>query len=265
MNPEKPFSPEPSFCLRGITKIYCGQDGTRSCALEGVTFSFKRGTTYAIVGESGSGKTTLGRVLAGLVPVTEGEIIFEGRGLATWHLKARKLFCKRVQMIFQNPFLSLDPYWSVSSILEEGMRDMTPQQKKDKVLEMMTQVRLPEHYLKRLPRALSGGERQRVAIARSLLVEPDYLILDEPTSQLDVTNQFEIMALLEELKKTLRGGLFFITHNIALASRLADEILVLRQGRVLESGLKKEVILAAQQEYTQELLASVPRWPPVFR
>lgn len=252
------------FRLTQVTKTYRVRQGKHFHALEGITLDLRRGAAYAIVGESGSGKTTLGRILAGLVPVTEGEVFFEGKELSSWIRNDRKHFCKKVQMIFQNPYLSLDPKWSVGAILEEGIRELRPRQRKEKTREMMERVHLPEGYLRKKPQALSGGERQRVAIARSLLVEPEYLILDEPTSQLDVATQAGIMKLLGELKTTLRGGLLFITHDLALASDVADELIVLREGKVLEKGPKKEVLLSASHVYTQTLLAAIPRWPPVW-
>ena len=252
------------FRLSGVTKTYRVSRGRKFHAVDQVTLDLRRGVAYAIVGESGSGKTTLGRILAGLIAPTEGEILFEDKDIGHWLRKDRKRFCGKVQMIFQNPYLSLDPKWSVSAILEEGIRGMAKRQRKERVREMMERVHLPETFLGKKPQALSGGERQRVAIARSLLMEPQYLILDEPTSQLDVATQAGIMKLLVELKTTLRGGLFFITHDLALASDVADELIVIRQGKILERGPKKEVLFSAGQEYTRTLLAAIPRWPPIF-
>lgn len=257
-------STDVAFQLTQVTKTYSVRQGRRFNAVEGITLDLRRGVAYAIVGESGSGKTTLGRILAGLVSATKGEILFEGKGLRHWIQKGRKIFCRKVQMIFQNPYLSLDPKWSVAAILEEGIREMARRERKKKVREMMGHVYLPESFLEKKPQALSGGEKQRVAIARSLLMEPEYLILDEPTSQLDVSTQTEIMKLLGELKATLRGGLLFITHDLALASNVADELIVLRQGKIIEKGLKREILLSASQAYTQTLLAAIPRWPPAF-
>jgi len=247
-----------------VTKTYRVRQGKEFHVIEGITLALRRGVAYAIVGESGSGKTTLGRILAGLVPVTEGEVLFEGKELRAWIQQDRKRFCKKVQMIFQNPYLSLDPRWSVGAILEEGIRELPRRTRKVRIREMMGRVQLPESYLGKKPQALSGGERQRAAIARSLLVEPEYLILDEPTSQLDVATQAGIMELLGELKTTLKGGLLFITHDLALASDVADELIVLQAGKILERGPKKEVLLSASHAYTQTLLAAIPRWPPVF-
>lgn len=264
MNVSEEVSAGMSFRLMEVTKTYRVRQGQKFHALEGITLELRRGAACAIVGESGSGKTTLGRILAGLVSATEGRVLFEGRELRDWMRRDRRTFCKKVQMIFQNPYLSLDPRWTVNAILEEGIREVPRRRRKEKILRMMERVRLPENYLSKKPGALSGGERQRVAIARSLLVEPDYLILDEPTSQLDVATQAGIMQLLRDLRTGLRGGLFFITHDLALASDVAEELIVLRNGKILEKGPKKEVLLSAGHAYTRELLASIPRWPPVL-
>ncbi len=262
--PEEKGVIETAFRLKQVTKTYQVRHGRKFNAVDGITVELRRGTAYAIVGESGSGKTTLGRILTGLVPATEGEVLFEGKEVRRWLREDRKGFCGKVQMIFQNPYLSLDPKWSVSTILEEGIRELPRRQRKEKVREMMGRVHLPDSYLGKKPQAMSGGERQRVAIARSLIMEPEYLILDEPTSQLDVATQAEIMELLGALKTALRGGLVLITHDLALASDVADELIVLRQGRVLEQGPRKKVLLSPAQDYTRTLLAAVPSWPPVF-
>ena len=131
----------------------------------------------------------------------------------------------------------------------------------DAILERLC---LPLAYLQKKPHALSGGERQRVAIARALLVEPEFLVLDEPTSQLDVSSQAEIMKLLGELRPFLKGGLLFITHDIALASQLAEEFIIMRHGKIVEQGLKKEILMSSAVPYTQQLLAAIPAWPPLF-
>jgi len=252
------------FQLKQVSKTYVNREGKRFLAVDGADLEFRRGVAYAVVGESGSGKTTLGRLLTGLVGLTEGEIFFEGRKLRDWIRKNRAQFCKKVQFIFQNPYLSLDPKWNVREILEEGIREMRGRDRKRKIAAILGRVRLSEACLRKKPHALSGGERQRVAIARALLVEPEFLVLDEPTSQLDVSTQVEIMALLKELKPTLTGGLLFITHDIALASQLAEVFIVMRQGKIVEQGLKKEILLSSKAPYTQRLLSAIPAWPPAF-
>ena len=255
---------EALFRLRQVSKVYVVPSGRKFCAVDAVDLELKRGVAYAVVGESGSGKTTLGRLLVGMAPLAEGEIFFEDRKLSDWMRKDRLGFCKKVQIIFQNPYLSLDPKWNVRAILEEGVRGMSGKERKQKIDRMLERVCLPKSCLLKKPSALSGGERQRVAIARALLVEPEFLILDEPTSQLDVSTQAEILSLLKELRPLLKGGLLFITHDIALASQLAEVFIVMRHGKIVEQGLKKEILMSSSVLYTQQLLASIPVWPPLF-
>ena len=252
------------FQMKQISKRYKVRGGQTFSAVEGVDLELKRGVGYALVGESGSGKTTLGRLLAGMILPTGGEILFEEKKLQHWLKKDRGSFCRKVQVVFQNPYLSLDPKWSIQDILEEGLRGLRRAERRHRVQLILGRIHLPTGYLHKKPQALSGGERQRVAIARALLVEPEFLILDEPTSQLDVLTQAEILGLLKELRPTLRGGFLFITHDITLASQLADEFLVMRYGKIVEQGSKKEILMSSGVSYTQELLASIPAWPPVF-
>ena len=258
------MSSEKLFELRGVSKIYGVRGGVKFSALENICLELKRGVAYALVGESGSGKTTLGRLLVGMVHPTEGEIIFEGKKLGGWLGKERSSFCRKVQVIFQNPYLSLDPKWDIREILFEGIWKMSGRERKRKITAILDRVRLPTACLHKKPHALSGGERQRVAIARALLVEPEFLILDEPTSQLDVSTQSEIMALLRELRPILKGGMLFITHDISLASELAEVFIVMRRGEIVEQGLKKEILMSSVVPYTQQLLAAIPPWPPLF-
>ncbi len=255
---------EPLFQLKQVSKTYATREGEEFHAVDGIDLEFHRGVSYALVGESGSGKTTLGRLLTGLVCSTEGEIFFEGRRLRDWVRKSRTKFCEKVQIIFQNPYLSLDPKWNIREILEEGIRGMPGRERKRKIAVILERVRLAAACLHKKPNALSGGERQRVAIARALLVEPEFLVLDEPTSQLDVSTQAGIMTLLKELKSSLKGGLLFITHDIALASQLAEVFIVMRRGKIIEQGLRQEILLSSKAPYTQQLLASIPAWPPLI-
>lgn len=255
---------ETLFQLKLVSKHYEDPSGRKFRAVDAIDLELKWGVAYAIVGESGSGKTTLGRLLTGMLRPNEGEIFFEGRSLKNWRLSVPDGFRKKVQVIFQNPYLSLDPKWNIRKILEEGLRGVRGSERKRKVEAMLERVRLPLDCLCKKPHSLSGGERQRVAIARALLVEPEFLILDEPTSQLDVSTQAEIVQLIRALRPLLKGGLLFITHDIALASQLAEEFIVMRQGRIVERGPKKEILMSSQVSYTQALLAAIPAWPPLF-
>lgn len=252
------------FQIRDVSKTYATREGRNFQAVNQVSLDLKRGVAYALVGESGSGKTTLGRLLAGLMAPSAGEILFEGKNLAGWVRTERRFFCKKVQIVFQNPYLSLDPKWSLREILEEGIQSDSAIHKKKKIKAILERVRLPVACLGKRPYALSGGERQRIAIARALIMDPEYLILDEPTSQLDVSAQAGIFQLLKDLRPVLTGGLLFITHDIALASQWAETFIVMQCGKIVETGLKNEVLVSSQKPYVRELISAVFAWPPIL-
>lgn len=249
------------FELQDISKSFRSVEGKKNLALDHVSLELKRSVTYALIGESGSGKTTLGKMLAGLIRPSRGRILFDGQDLRRYR---RDFFCQKVQIVFQNPYLSLDPKWRIQTILEEGIQEETKPARQQKIAEILSHILMPISCLDKYPQALSGGERQRIAIARSLLMGPGFLILDEPTSQLDTPTQAEIMVLLKRLKPFCKKGILFITHDIALASSFADEFIVMRHGGIVEQGPKKEILLSAQNSYTQEMLSSLPPWPPTL-
>lgn len=255
---------ETLFQLKRVSKVYGSRTDGKVFALNGVELELKRGSSYALVGESGSGKTTLGRILAGIIQPDEGDVFFDGRNLVDWLRKDRASFCRKVQFVFQNPYASLDPKWNVLEILDEGIRDMRLRERKRKVLGMLDRVCLAENFLKKKAGELSGGERQRVAIARALLMDPEFLVLDEPTSQLDVSTQAEIMKLLRDLRSVVAGGLFFIAHDIALASQIADFFIVMKSGKVVECGPRNETLFDPKASYSKKLFDSIPSWPPQF-
>lgn len=254
------------FRLSGVSKSYrvragLFQKGREFNALEKTDLILREGTCYGLVGESGSGKSTLAALLAGLLPPSSGTIIFQGEELCGVLKHAQKGFRRKVQMVFQNPYLSLEPRWKIRDILEEGVREMASVEKKARIEKNLISVGLPVEYLKRKPQELSGGERQRVAIARALVMEPEFLILDEPTSQLDVSIQAQIVTLLKHLRDSLHIGLLFISHDLALVSQIAPELLVLNQGNLVEQGSKNTVLRSPVSPYTRRLLDSIPRWP----
>lgn len=254
------------FELRGVSKTFQIRQGIFARgpefrALDDVNLVLKPGTFYALVGESGSGKTTLARLLCGLAEASSGEILFEGVPLAERLRRDPADFRARVQMVFQNPFSSLDPKWRVQRIVEEGIPHLSRAGRSARVGEAMNQVGLPLEYLARKPGALSGGERQRVAIARALAMKPCFLILDEPTSQLDVTIQAGILSLLKGLSSSLVGGILFITHDLPLVRWMAEEIFVLHEGRLVEQGKTEEIMMLPKNSYTRSLMEAVPSWP----
>ncbi len=250
------------FWLESVSKQYDRRAGffhknEKFYALENINQGFRYGAFTGIVGESGSGKTTLARLLVRLVRPDTGTIYYKDSSLDYILQQGPQAFFKRVQMIFQHPYMSLDPRWSVGKILEEGILDLDIKQRRKRVEEALEQVHLKRDFAHRMPAELSGGERQRVAIARALAVKPEFLILDEPTSQLDVTVQAQVLGLLKELQPVFKAGILLISHDLALVSRLSDEIVVLSRGKIAEAGPAGEVIGNPRNEETKKLLTSV--------
>ncbi len=235
-------------------------------AVKGVSFHIARGETLALVGESGCGKTTIGkallRLLDGRARVT-GQALLQGVDLLSQGASALHLARRDIQIVFQNPFASLNPRMRVREILEEGMVSLRPewsaQERDDKLLALTARVGLRADVLGRYPHEFSGGQRQRIAIARALAVEPHLIVCDEPTSALDVSVQAQILNLLKELQNTLGVSYLFVTHNIGVVEYLADRVAVMHAGQIVEMGPAQEVLNHPQQPYTRSLLESVPR------
>ncbi|MDP9867191.1 MULTISPECIES: ABC transporter ATP-binding protein [Streptosporangium] len=238
-------------------------------AVDDVSFSLRPGGSLAVVGESGSGKTTTARMLVGLERPDAGRIHVGGRDRsdATRGRATRLARAREIQMVFQDPYLSLDPRITVARCVEEPLGlhfALSPQQRRSRRDELLARVGLGEREADALPRRLSGGQRQRVALARALATEPKVLILDEATAALDVSIQAQILDLLAEIRRDTGVGYLFVTHNLALVRHVADDILVLYRGRVVESGPTRQVLSDPQHPYTRLLLHSVPRhgWDP---
>ncbi|MCW2818343.1 MAG: transporter ATP-binding protein, partial [Marmoricola sp.] len=234
----------------------------RKQVVHDVSFDVGRGEVVALVGESGSGKTTISRCVGGLHKEWTGTIDFDGTALGHGARKRSAADRKRVQYIFQNPYLSLNPRLTIEQIVKRPMelfgiargKDAT-----DRVVELLDQVALGPAVLKYQASRLSGGERQRVAIARALAAEPDLLVCDEITSALDVSVQGSIVALLESLRVSRGISMLFVTHNLALVRSIADRVQILNDGRVVESGSVVEVMDSPREDYTRRLLANSPR------
>ncbi|QQA75918.1 dipeptide ABC transporter ATP-binding protein [Pectobacterium parmentieri] len=230
-------------------------------AVDDVSFSVARGTTHAIVGESGSGKTTTARSLLGFHHPSAGRILIDGTDIT--HLKGEALrqFRQKIQLVYQNPFGSLDPSQRLYDIVEEPLRNFnrhTAAQRERKIHEMFERVALPVALLSRKPRELSGGQRQRVAIARALVLEPQVLVLDEAVSALDVTVQAQILRLLTELQESLGLTYVFISHDLAVVRQIADTVSVLYHGKQLESGPVEHIFAQPEHRYTRELIEAIP-------
>ncbi|AFI92683.1 ABC transporter ATP-binding protein [Pectobacterium parmentieri] len=238
-----------------------GRKGEHFRAVDDISFSVARGTTHAIVGESGSGKTTTARSLLGFHHPSAGRILIDGTDIT--HLKGEALrqFRQKIQLVYQNPFGSLDPSQRLYDIVEEPLRNFnrhTAAQRERKIHEMFERVALPVALLSRKPRELSGGQRQRVAIARALVLEPQVLVLDEAVSALDVTVQAQILRLLTELQESLGLTYVFISHDLAVVRQIADTVSVLYHGKQLESGPVEHIFAQPEHRYTRELIEAIP-------
>lgn len=237
---------------RGILETITRQPPIFVKALDGVSIYIRKGEVLGVVGESGSGKTTLGKILATLEKPTSGSLIFMGIKIND---NNEEIVRKHVHMVFQNPATSVNPRMKVKDIVKEAMKNKD----EEKVKELLEEVGLDYNYVKdKYPRELSGGQLQRVAIARALAKEPDFLILDEPTSALDASMQSQILNLLVDLQKERNLTYLFITHNIAVARFIADRVIIMYAGKVVEEGDTREVISEPMHPYTQALLNSVP-------
>ncbi len=232
-------------------------------AVDGVSFGIREGRTLALVGESGCGKTTAGKALLQLIRPTGGSVRFQGRELTTLSRRELRPVRAAMQIVFQDPYASLDPRMRTADIIAEGMRALdasaTAAERDRRIDALLDQVGLSPRAKGRYPHEFSGGQRQRIAIARALAVEPRMIVCDEPTSALDVSVQAQILNLLVELQGRLGLAYLFITHNIAVVGHLAHEVAVMHRGRIVEQGEAASVLERPQHAYTRELLAAVPK------
>ncbi|MFI2478644.1 dipeptide ABC transporter ATP-binding protein [Nocardia xishanensis] len=230
-------------------------------AVEDVSFRLRRGTTTAIVGESGSGKSTVAQMVLGLLAPTSGAVTFDGRDVATLDRKGGFAFRRRVQPIFQDPYGSLDPMYSIFRTIEEPLRTHrigTPKERAAVVRDLLDKVSLPASVQRRYPNELSGGQRQRVAIARALALSPEVVVCDEAVSALDVLVQAQILNLLNDLQAELGLSYLFISHDLAVVRQIADDVLVMQQGRVVEAASAEQVFDHPREDYTRRLLDAIP-------
>jgi peptide/nickel transport system ATP-binding protein len=261
--PERRASTETDLAIvvEGLTQDFPVAGSAPFRALDGVSFEVQRGTTHAIVGESGSGKTTAVRSVVGFLKPTAGRILVDGVDLTTLKGEALRRFRKHIQLVYQNPYGSLDPKQTVFRIVEEPLLNFEPIPAADrarKVRDMMRRVGLTEAFLERHPRALSGGQRQRVAIARALVLDPRVLVLDEAVSALDVTVQAQILALLDELQKALGLTYLFVSHDLAVVKQISDTVSVMHKGRQVDGGPIDRVFMRPDSSYTRELIDAIP-------
>jgi len=237
-------------------------------AVDEVSFRLEQGTTLALVGESGSGKTTVARMVTGLERPTSGEVRIFGEPRPTRpNARARRDLASQVQLVFQNPYRSLDPRQTVGSAIDEFIRthfDWDAARRSERVTELLELVKLPARARAALPSELSGGQRQRVCIARALATEPRVLVLDEAVAALDVSVQAQVLNVLADVRDETGVSYLFVTHDLAVVRQIADEVVVMRLGTVVESGPTARVLDEPQEAYTRVLRDSVPRegWSP---
>ena len=231
-------------------------------AVDGISFSVPEGATVGLVGESGSGKSTTGKAIIRLAPVTAGSIAY--RGIELTHLSRGDFlpYRKKIQMIFQDPYNSLNPRLTVEAIVGEALDIHFPQltraARRTRILELLGLVGLEAKHIDRYPHEFSGGQRQRIGIARTLAVEPEFIICDEPVSALDVSVQAQIVNLLQDLQQRLKLTYLFISHDLAVVEHICSHVLVMQHGKIVEAAPAEELYRAPQHDYTKKLLAAVP-------
>lgn len=235
-------------------------------AVDGVTLSIPKGKTLALVGESGSGKSTIGQAILSLVPATEGTITYDAQNLTCLTQKELTPYRRKIQIVFQDPFSALNPRMTIGEIIREGMVSLKvgPQDRvwqEKHIRELLLKVDLEEDHAGRYPHEFSGGQRQRIGIARALAVEPELIICDEPTSALDVSVRAQVLALLKKLQQESGVSYLFITHDLSIVPAIADEIAVMKGGKIVEHGTVKEVMEHPEERYTKRLLAAAPKLP----
>ncbi|HLJ56070.1 MAG TPA: ATP-binding cassette domain-containing protein [Chthonomonadaceae bacterium] len=238
-------------------------------AVDDVSFEVRRGETLALVGESGSGKTTIGMMLLNLLEPTSGEILYDGQPLVQKGRAAALSLRRKMQVVFQDPYASLNARMNVREILTEGMIihriGADAAERRELAAKHLLSVGLGPEALDRYPHEFSGGQRQRIAIARALSVDPSFIVLDEPTSALDVSVQSQVLNLLRKLQRERGLTYLFITHNLDVVSYLADEVAVMEHGVIVERGTADQIFDNPRQEYTRRLLAAIPSLDPAMQ
>lgn len=233
-------------------------------AVDDVSFTIEPGTTVGLVGESGSGKSTIGKTILKLVAATSGQVLFEGRDVLPMSEGEFRPLRREMQMIFQDPFGSLNPRHTIFQIVGEALEIHFPAMdrnaRRERVAELMKQVGLKPEMMERYPHEFSGGQRQRIGIARALAVKPKFIVCDEPVSALDVSVQAQIVNLLQDLQEELGLTYLFIAHDLAVVEHVSDQVLVMYRGKIVESASAEAIYENPQHDYTRKLLAAVPKF-----
>src|SRR3989440_3228594 len=261
---EAPRAAEPLVEITGLSKLYpvdagwLGKSRSWLSALEDVDLTVTRGEILALVGESGSGKSTLARLLIKLIEPTRGEGRYEGQNIFAMSRAQVRRLRRKVQIVFQDPYSSLNPRHDVSQIVGEGISGLDPPARRRRIKELLELVGLSPNVLDRYPHEFSGGQRQRICIARALAVRPEFLVLDEPVSALDVSIQSKILNLLHDLKRELNLTYLFISHDLSVVHHIADRVAVMYLGHLVELAPKRVIYDNPLHPYTQALLSAVP-------
>lgn len=252
---------EPLLRVHDLARSYVGAAGRPVAAVQGVSFDLGAGEVLGVVGESGCGKTTLGRLIARLIEPDRGAVRLGGRDFLTLGPAALKAARRDIQMVFQDPFGSLNPRHRVGAIVTEPLRVHGEAGGEAEGRRLLDMVGLPADAVRRYPHEFSGGQRQRIAIARALALRPKLLIADEPVSALDVSIQSQIINLLADLRRDFGLAMVFISHDMSVIRHVSDRVAVMQAGRFVELGRTEDVFAAPQHDYTRALLAAVPRIP----
>ena len=254
----EPIPSEPILQVKDLVVRFPGRRGAFTEVIHGVSFDLEAGKTLSLVGESGSGKTTIGRAILGLAPVSAGSIAFRGRTISNLRRSERRAHARDIQVVFQDPYSSLNPAMTVESILVEPLATAGVEGGRARVRELLDAVGLPRDAGSRYPREFSGGQRQRIAIARALALEPAVIVCDEPTSALDVTTQATVLKLFKDLQQATGVAYLFISHDLGVVHQVSDRIGVLYQGEIVEIGDASQVSTAPRHPYTRRLQMAAP-------
>jgi peptide/nickel transport system ATP-binding protein len=260
------MSQQPLLSVRGLSVEFSRGRHQPFRAVDNVSFDIDKGETLGLVGESGSGKSTIGNALLGLVKPTAGTVLFEGREIASLSAAQRRLISGRLQVVFQDPYSSLNPSRRVGQIISEPLgvhTDLDQRQRMRATVQMLERVGLSAADMAKYPAAFSGGQRQRIAIARALITRPHMVVCDEPVTGLDLSAQAQVLNLLKDLQAEMRVAVLFISHDLAVVRYIAARIAVLLRGKVVEEGSTTKVNSAAEHPYTKRLLAASPAPDPV--
>jgi oligopeptide transport system ATP-binding protein len=259
-------TPAPGAALLEVEHLVKTYPGRSTRAVDDVSFTVRRGEVLGLVGESGSGKSTTARCVAGLLTPDSGTVRLDGQAVTGARRSALRTLRGRMQMVFQDPYSSLNPRMTVEDLVGEGLLvhglEPSPAGRRTRVTELLELVGLSAEHLGRLPRSFSGGQRQRIAIARALAVSPELLICDEPVSSLDVSMQAQVLNLFRDLREQLHLSMLFITHDLGVVRYLCDRVAVMEHGQIVEIGDQDQVYGAPEHAYTKALLSAVPRPDP---